>query len=203
MSDDTPSQAMRPHGIVGRLFAVLMEQMNEKTYRWSIDRLRANKPQSLYEIGFGTGRMLELAAERLGVRRLRGVDPSDLMVATAARRLRRWKRKADVDLRAGDDTASFWPDEIFDAIVALRSFQFWSDPDATFAVLRRQVSPEGRLVLVLRRHGRNPPTWLPDPISRSADEIGGTLTTLANAGFAVVHKKAIDKASYGIVAAPR
>lgn len=201
MSAGAPSQAMRPHGIVGRLFAILMERMNERAYRWTVDRLRTEGPQSLYEIGFGTGRMLELAVQRLGVQRLRGVDPSDLMVSAATRRLRRFKRKVDVDLRIGDDTAPFWQSETFDAIAALHSFQFWSDPARTLAALREQLSAKGRLVLVLRQHGKNPPQWLPNPISRSGTEIVGARAALAAAGFRIVHEETIDRASHGIVAA--
>jgi len=202
MSPDKPSQAQQPHGIMGRLFAVLMERMNERTYRWTIDRLRDAEPQSFYEIGFGTGRLLELAIQRLGVQRVRGVDPSDLMVARATGRLSGYKRKVDIDLRIGDDTSTFWNAEKFDAVAALHSFQFWSEPAATFAALRERMSPHGRIVLILRSHGKRPPQWLPNPISRSGDEVAGTKAALAAARFAVTFEEAIDRASHGIVAAP-
>ena len=201
MSADT-AQAMRPSGLVGRLFGAVMERMNAHTYRWTLNHLRPTNPQSLYEIGFGTGRLLELAARSLHVRRLYGVDPSDLMVETAATRLRKFERKIDIDLRAADDSASFWPDQTFDAIVALHSFQFWPVPAKTLAALRRQLSPSGTLTIVLRRHGRRPPQWLPNPISRSSDEIAGTISALKEAGFLVVVSASIDKASHGIVAKP-
>jgi SAM-dependent methyltransferase len=202
MSETNPSQAMRPHGIVGRLFACLMENMNEKAYRWTIDHLRDRRPERFYEIGFGTGRLLELAADTLGTRRLRGVDPSKLMVETATNRLRKFKRKADIDLRVGDDTSSFWGGEKFDAVAALHSFQFWADAPATLGRVREQLSPGGSLVIVLRRHGKNPPSWLPNPISRSRDEIASTKAALAVAHFAVNLETAIDRTSYGIVVAP-
>jgi SAM-dependent methyltransferase len=199
MSFDKSPQAQHPHGVMGRLFAVLMERMNERTYRWTIDHLRDAKPESFHEIGFGTGRLLELAIRRLHVQRVRGVDPADLMVATATRRLRGFSRKVDIDLRVGDDTSALWSNETFDALAALHSFQFWSNPDATLRTLRGRLSPRGRLVLILRSHGKHPPQWLPNPISRSGDEIEGTRQALVAARLNIVHEQAIDRASHGFV----
>jgi len=198
MSDQP--QAQHPHGLLGRLFGCLMERMNESAYRWVISALRETKPQSLYEIGFGTGRMLELASRELRLNRLRGVDPSALMLATARHRLRK-HTKANVDLRLGDDTSNHWPEEEFDGVIALHSFQFWNEPEKTLRGLRARLSENGRLALVLRQHGKNPPDWLPNLLSRSGDEIPATLAALRSAGFAILGSETLDHASHGIVAA--
>jgi len=174
--------------------------MNESAYRWVISALRETKPQSLYEIGFGTGRMLELASRELRLNRLRGVDPSALMLATARHRLRK-HTKANVDLRLGDDTSNHWPEEEFDGVIALHSFQFWNEPEKTLRGLRARLSENGRLALVLRQHGKNPPDWLPNLLSRSGDEIPATLAALRSAGFAILGSETLDHASHGIVAA--
>lgn len=202
MTETNLSQAMRPHGLLGRIFAALMERMNEGSYRWAINRLQDAPPKSLYEIGFGTGRFLELAASKLKVRRLRGVDPAELMVAMAARRLRKHAKSCEVDVRAGDDTAAYWPTEAFEAVAAIHSFQFWSDPANTLTRLRTQLAPQGKLVLILRNHGRNPPAWLPNPISRSGREVENTKAALAAVRFALLADKRIDSASHGLVARP-
>ena len=202
MTQSNESQAMRPRGLAGRLFAALMERMNEGSYLWAIDRLQQTKPQSIYEIGFGTGRFLELAAGKLHVRRIRGVDPAELMVATAKKRLRKFKQNADIEVRLGDDSATPWTAESFDVIAAVHSFQFWKDPAKTLTRLRGQLSPQGRLVLILRSHGRNPPSWLPNPISRSGNELAGAKAALTAAEFAVLLDQKIDGASHGLIAGP-
>lgn len=202
MTETNLSQAMRPHGVLGRIFAALMERLNEGSYRWAIDALKDTPPKSLYEIGFGTGRFLELAASKLKVRRLRGVDPAELMVGMAANRLRKFAKACEIEVRTGDDAATYWPTETFEAVAAIHSFQFWSDPANTLARLRTQLAPHGKLVLILRNHGRNPPAWLPNPISRSGNEVVGTRAALAAAQFALVIDQPIDTASHGLVARP-
>ena len=203
MTDTHKPQAMEPSGVTGRLFACLMERMNEKAYRWVTDRLDNSAPRRLHEIGFGTGRFLELAATRLPVTRATGVDPSELMVARARKRLARRHPSLQVDLRQGTDASDFWAGEPIDACVALHSFQFWQNPDQTLRRLRDRLHQKGLLVLVLRRHGRNPPAWLPNPVSRSAEEIPETRRLLEKTGFSLVTDEALDSASWGLVTTPR
>jgi SAM-dependent methyltransferase len=195
-------QPMRPSGRVGRIFGWLMARLNKPAYRWTVDQLRSIQPKSILEIGFGTGHLLSLAIRKLKPKpkRVAGRDPSDLMVETAQKRLRRFRKKVALDIAKGDDSAL--PEGPFDAIVALHSFQFWADPTATLAKLRRMLTPEGRLILVLRRHysGRVS-KWIPNPLSHSADEISATCAAAEAAGFTLVGMKGISKSSQGLVLA--
>jgi SAM-dependent methyltransferase len=195
------AQAMRPSGRIGSIFGFVMARLNGKAYRWTVEQLRPFQPKSFLEIGFGTGHLLRLAIKVLKLQRVAGVDPSELMVETARKRLRRLARKITVDVRQGDDTAL--PDGPFDAIAALHSFQFWSDPDAALARIRARIAPQGRLVLVLRTHPGKAPAWLPNPLSRAGNEIATACAALERAGFVVTGMQGIARASQGIVAAPR
>ena len=87
-------QAMRPSGNVGRVLGWLMRRLNRPAYRWTVEQLRSAHPKSLLEIGFGTGDLLALAAKRLKLARVAGVDPSQLMLDMAKKRLRRFRKKA-------------------------------------------------------------------------------------------------------------
>ncbi|HWA90396.1 MAG TPA: class I SAM-dependent methyltransferase [Rhizomicrobium sp.] len=199
MAGRTLPQAMRPSGKTGRIFGWLMARLNRGAYYWTVDQLRTAKPKSLLEIGFGTGHLLKLALQSLTLERAAGVDPSALMVEAARKRLRR--AKVPLDIREGDDTTL--PDGRFDAVLALHSFQFWSDPDAALGRIRARLAPGGRLVLVLRTHKGKAPKWLPNPISRSGNEIAGACAALERAGFSVTAMQGISKGSQGIVAIPR
>lgn len=191
-------QAMRPSGRVGRVFGWVMARLNRHAYRWTVAQARAANPKSFLEIGFGTGHLLKTAVKSLKLERASGVDPSELMVETAQKRLKRLAKKAALDIRKGDDAAL--PDGPFDVIAALHSFQFWSDPDAALGRVRERLAPDGRLILVLRVHARKAPKWIPNPLSRSGNEIAETCGALQRAGFSVVGMQGISKASQGIVA---
>lgn len=177
---------MRPEGLAGRIFGRVMEAMNEGAYRHALALLDPTRDATIVEIGFGTGRFLELLLERLPDGRAAGVDPATTMVDVARSRRTIRAAGARADLRLGEAARLPWPDGTFDAAVALHSFQFWADPLAAAREVLRVLRPQGRLVVVLREHppGRAP-AWLPNAISRSADEPGGARACLRQAAFLI------------------
>jgi len=182
---------------MGRIFGWLMGRLNAKSYRWAIAQLEPVKPQSMLEIGFGTGDLLKLAARKLKPRKIAGVDPSELMLETARKKLKRFRKKADIELKLGDDTNL--PDGPFDAVVAAHSFQFWADPHATLARLRAMLAPNGRLILVLRPHySKGVANWIPNPLSHSGNEVSATIAAAQAAGFVLTATAAISKSSQGL-----
>jgi len=173
---------MRPDGAAGRVFGRLMEALNAPAYAFALRLLRLQSDCDVLEIGFGTGRMIELILQN-SHGRVFGVDPSAAMVDVACRR-RRVRQAGDrIDLRLGDDTLLDFPARSLDRIVAIHSFQFWTDPAATTARLVALLRPGGRLVLVLRDHSRRAPKWLPNPLSRQPDEPAAVERLLGAFGF--------------------
>ena len=183
-SASKPPLPMRPEGLAGRLFGLVMERLNAPAYRRAVELLAPRAGERVLEVGFGTGRLVEgLLAAAPGVQ-VAGVDPTPTMVATASRRRAVRDAGDRVDLRLGTDAALPWPAHSFDASAAVHSFQFWPDPARSLAELRRVLAPRGRLLLVLRDHSRRAPAWLPNPISRSGHEAEAALGLLTEAGFA-------------------
>ncbi|HEY4943869.1 MAG TPA: class I SAM-dependent methyltransferase [Rhizomicrobium sp.] len=193
---------MRPTGLRGRIFGHLMEWLAAPNYHWVIRQLRSVRPRSYLEIGFGTGRLAQLAAERFMPRRIYGVDPSNLMLRTALKKLSRFDGKTALHLRLGDDALlKTWPDGPFDAVVAAHSWQFWRNPVATLLRVRSLLAPQGRFVLVVRRHILGDAAkWIPNPVTMSGDELGGLRAALAAAGFRIVTDETLSSGSRGIVA---
>lgn len=183
MSGSGVSQAMRPHGATGRLFAVAMEWINTPAYRRAAELIGPGAEDRVLELGFGTGALLAMLAPRMAGGLLAGIDPSALMVRQTQARLARFAPLLRLDIRQGTDRDLSWPDAHFTHVAALHSFQFWADPDATLLRIGTLLRPSGRLLLVLRSHSRRSPDWLPNPVSRSADEVGATLAALRRAGF--------------------
>jgi SAM-dependent methyltransferase len=196
-------QPMRPSGLAGRIFGLLMEWLASPNYHWAIRQLTAVKPKSYLEIGFGTGRLAQLVTRRYAVTRLCGVDPSELMLKTASRRLRRFARRATLDLRLGDDTLlASWPEGSFDAIVASHSWQFWSDPEPTLRRVNDLLSPSGRFVMVVRRHiSSGVIGWIPNAVTKSGDELGGLRAMLTACGFHIVVDERLSTGSHGLAMA--
>ncbi len=190
-------QAMRPSGMKGKIFGWLMGRRNQPVYLWAVEQLRPIGPRSIVEIGFGTGHFLTLAKDALKPARIAGVDPSELMVETAQKRLACFRKTVAIDLKKSDDT-DLPKDGPFDAVVALHSFQFWTDPVATLAEIRELLAPQGRFVIVLRL--RNKRSEIANPLCRRGkDEVSRACTAFEKAGFVILGMGGISKTSHGIV----
>jgi len=176
-------QAMQPHGFRGRVFGWLMDRFNARTQDCALHRLDVQPTDAILEIGFGTGRLLRKIAKKAKDGFVAGVDPSELMLQRAAKRTRRFRKKGRVELVLGDASALPWPDAHFDKVTALHCFQFWGDPAHDAAEVRRVLKPGGQFVLILRRHRKAGPKWLPNPISRTDQEIVGAFQLLSSCGF--------------------
>jgi ubiquinone/menaquinone biosynthesis C-methylase UbiE len=192
-------QAMHPTGRTGRIFGWLMGRLNKPAYRWTVEQLRGTQPKSLLEIGFGTGHLLSLATKKLKLAKVDGVDPSELMVETAKKRMRKFRKRAEIHLKLGDDSALPLVGS-YDAVVALHSFQFWTHPTTTLTHIRPLLSPNGRFVLVLRLNKNRKAA--PNPLSRSGDEVSQAIHAAQQAGFVVLCVNGIAKSSQGIVFGP-
>jgi SAM-dependent methyltransferase len=173
---------MRPEGLAGRLFGVLMEVINAPAYGFALDLLELGPADDVLEIGFGTGAMIQLILAHTGGV-VAGVDPAATMVKVASHRHRVRAAGPRVRLALGTDAGVAAAGSAFDRVVALHSFQFWENPQATMARLNVLLRPGGRLVLVLRRCARGDADGLPNPLSRGADEAGAALELLRESGF--------------------
>jgi SAM-dependent methyltransferase len=173
----------RPSGTIGRLFGWTMERLNEHAYRKALAALSPCDGEAFLEIGFGTGRFIEKLLGSGPASRVCGIDPTETMVEVAQGRRIVRQNQARVDIRRGEACPLPWPDRTFDAVVAIHSFQFWHDPSAAMAEIRRVLVPGGRLLLVLRDHSSRAPDWLPNQISRSGHEVDGTRALVLQAGF--------------------
>ncbi len=176
-------QAMEPRGLTGRVFGWMMERLNAPTYEAVIRIMAPANGYAVLDVGFGTGAMLARLADHIAVGTLAGIDPSALMVETARVRLQRYKPDFRVDLQEGTVARLPWADQSFDTVTALHSFQFWEDPGAGLSEAARVLRHGGKAVFVLRDHGKKPPQWLPNPLSRAGDEAQALKGLLRQAGF--------------------
>ncbi|NWG08414.1 MAG: class I SAM-dependent methyltransferase [Chloroflexi bacterium] len=165
-----------PSGISGKFFGRIMEWLNSGAYYKTIKALEPKKDERFLEIGFGTGRFAELLLTGTSGVFMAGLDPTSTMVVTAQQRFKRKGLGNQVDFREGTDEIIPWDNEDFDAVIAIHSFQFWQNPENTFKEINRVLKPNGRMILVFRNHSSNPPDWLPNPISRSGQEVELTTT---------------------------
>jgi ArsR family transcriptional regulator len=101
--------------------------------------------RAMLDIGTGTGRMLELLADRY--ERAIGIDTSPAMLAVARANLER-AGIAHARVRLGDGTNLPVVRDSFDLVVIHQVLHFLDDPDRALAEAAGALAPGGRLLVV-------------------------------------------------------
>jgi ubiquinone/menaquinone biosynthesis C-methylase UbiE len=139
----------RPHGVTGRVAGWVMAHRGSNRQRnfWVVSLLDVQPTDRVLEIGFGPGLAIAELARRASRGRVYGIDHSEVMVRQASRRNAAAIRAERVELlyASVDRLPRF--DEPLDAIVAVNSVGFWSNPTEQLSELRSLLRPGGRIAL--------------------------------------------------------
>ena len=185
-------QLGRPHGVVGRRFAVLLNRGNRLAVAGAIDAADVTAGKTVADIGFGGGLGLELLLQRVGEQgTVHGVEIAEDMLTRARTRFAAQIGAGRLRLVDGSLTALPVDDGSLDAAISVNTVYFVSDLDAACAELARVLRPGGRAVLGIG----DPDAMARLPFTaygfqlRPIDEI---IAALKNAGFADVDQRRLD-----------
>jgi ubiquinone/menaquinone biosynthesis C-methylase UbiE len=146
---ESMNQFALPHGFGGRVVGLLMAVLNTDMERRAVKILSLSGGESVLEVGFGPGVGIRLLAKRLPRGFVAGIDPSEVMIAQAARRNRPAIEAGRVELRAG--TASSLPFDVdrFDAAVSVNNIQEWPSLRRDLGEVWRVLKPNGQLAVAV------------------------------------------------------
>jgi len=143
-------QSRRPAGWFGEVVARVMAFETATANRFAVECLGVASHEAVLEVGCGHGRTLEALARQANGGFVAGIDPSDVMVRLASRRLRRPIAGGRAAVRRAEACRIPFADGRFDAVLAVHVLYFWPDCRAEIRELRRVLRPGGRLVLGFR-----------------------------------------------------
>lgn len=177
-------QSSRPYGWLGEIVARVMSVETRAANRIALEELAVQDGEVVLEIGCGHGRTLERV---LGsrCRHAAGIDPSDVMVRLARRRLRRWIESGRAAVSLASSAKIPHADSSFDVAFAVHVVYFWREPEEELREIRRVLRPGGRLLIAYRPREEQALAALPASVYalRTADEIEGLL---GRSGFVAV-----------------
>ncbi len=174
-------QSRRPSGWLGEIVARVMALETAPANRMAVQEFAVRAEEKVLEIGCGHGRTLARLAES-PCASLAGIDPSEVMVRLARKRMRRWIEAGRAEVSLASSTKIPHADGRFDAALAVHVVYFWNEPLADLREVRRVLRPGGRVLLGYRPRDEQTLAALPATVYalRSVDEIEGLL---AESGF--------------------
>jgi SAM-dependent methyltransferase len=174
-------QSRQPSGWLGEIVARVMAFETEPANRIAVEELAVQAEETVLEIGCGHGRTLARLAEA-PCAYAAGIDPSDVMLRLARKRMRRWIETGRAELSLASSAKIPHPDGRFDAALAVHVVYFWNEPLADLREVRRALRPGGRVLLGYRPRDDGTVAMLPATVYalRSVDEIEALL---AESGF--------------------
>jgi SAM-dependent methyltransferase len=178
-------QSRRPSGWLGEIVARVMAFETQPANRIAVEQLAARPGEAVLEIGCGHGRTLARLAKTPRAC-LAGIDPSDVMVRLARKRMRAWIDAGRAEVSLASSTRIPHPDGRFDAALAVHVVYFWNQPLADLREIRRVLRPGGRVLLGYRARDEQTLASLPATVYtlRSVEEIEKLLT---ESGFVEIH----------------
>lgn len=185
-------QLGRPHGLVGRGVAVLLNRGNRKAVACAVEAAAAAPGNTVADIGFGGGLGLDLFLRRVGLHgTVYGVEVAEDMLTRARARFATQIAAGSLRLVNGSLTALPLDDKSLDAAITVNTVYFVADLDAVCAQLARVLRPGGRAVIGIGD---------PDAMARlpftaygfTLRPIDDVIAALKRAGFRSVQQRRLD-----------
>ena len=186
-------QLGRPHGLLGRGVAVLLNRGNRPAVAGAVDATEATAGQTVADIGFGGGLGLDLFLRRVAPQgTVYGVEVAEDMLARARARFADESAAGQMRLVKGSLTALPLDENSLDAAISVNTVYFVSDLDAACAELARVLRPGGRAVLGVGdpdAMARLPFT----PYGFTLRPVAEIVAALKNAGFTGIEDRHLDE----------
>jgi ubiquinone/menaquinone biosynthesis C-methylase UbiE len=169
----------RPQGVLGRLGGIIMARMNADCGAWVSEVLEIGPRDSVLEVGFGPGVVIQRVLKLAPAGNVAGIDQSREMVEQARARNATAIQSGRADLRHGSVESLPFEDYSFDKALAINSMQVWPDAVAGLREIRRVKKSGGRIALGFTRYSGQPNQ--------------GLIETLTLAGFTKAYMAETDR----------
>jgi ubiquinone/menaquinone biosynthesis C-methylase UbiE len=178
-------QSRCPSGVIGRLIGRIMATETAPANEHALRLLHLMPTDHVLEVGFGHGRTIQLAADKLPHGLVAGVDLSEQMLRMASRRNRHHIAAGRVALKLSDAMPLPFPDGSFDKVYCVHVLYFWPEPRDQMREILRVLKPAGRFVVGFHARSDARAADFPRSVYRfyEADEVE---SLLADCGFQAI-----------------
>jgi ubiquinone/menaquinone biosynthesis C-methylase UbiE len=136
-----------PKGLFGWFIGQFMNHFNKGIIQQTINLLPTSRNQKVVEIGFGSGKALQLASRELVDAHFYGFDISEKMIKSARRRNRKLMRDGRLKLELASISAIPLKDDFIDTIYTINTIYFWKNLDKGCQEVNRILKKDGLFII--------------------------------------------------------
>ena len=141
-------QARRPEGLFGRIVMKLVFDLGNNTINnFVYDLMAVQTDDRIIEIGSGTGKLLNMMAQRIERGIVEGVDFSNEMVSLSNKRNKKNISKGKVKIVEGDFENMHYEKNSYSKACSVNTIYFWNSPISTAQKIAEILEPTGKLIL--------------------------------------------------------
>ena len=178
----------RPRGLLGRLGGHIMARTNAECGAWVSDLLEIASNDSVLEVGFGPGALINHLSKLAPAGRVAGIDPSREMVEQACARNSSAIQNGGVYLQCGSVESLPFEGNTFDKALAINSMHVWPDVVAGLREIRRVMKSGARIALGFNLYSGHSKDGLTDTLL-SAGFVKASLVEDPSKGFCALATK--------------
>jgi ubiquinone/menaquinone biosynthesis C-methylase UbiE len=170
-------QFSHPTGWLGWWIGQIVAVTNRTQSEWVLESISVQPDDYILEMGFGAGTDITLVSALAIHGFVAGIDRSAVMVRQAKQRNAAAIEAKQVELHCGCALSIPYPDAMFDKIFSINVVQFWTNPLAELAELKRVLKSGGSIALAIQPR-------IPNASEATSQATGKFLLKLLNeAGF--------------------
>lgn len=155
----TKEECRKYYNSLGKWYDLLSGSFEKKFRNIGIKELRVNNGDKILEIGFATGKAIEIFAKQVGkTGKVYGIDLSDKMVEITKRKISISENNELVELKCGDATNLPYRTDHFDKIFISFTLELFDTPEIPFVLdeCRRVLKDDGRICVISMSKCGNP-----------------------------------------------
>ena len=136
-----------PSGIFGRLLMRLLNRGNAGMNDVTCEQLELQPENSVLEIGFGGGYLLNKVAASQIPSFVAGVDPQPDVLQLGNKKFKGQIERGEIELKQASGENLPYKAQTFNKICTVNTVYFWSDPKIVLQECDRVLKPNGKLII--------------------------------------------------------
>jgi arsenite methyltransferase len=185
-------QLGHPSGVRGRLIGAALNRGNRRFVHTAAQALEVRAGAVVADVGFGGGIGLKFLLAEVGQSgQVHGVEVSETMLSSAARRYRRQLATGQLLLHSASATQLPFGDGALQGVLTVNTVYFMADLDSAAAEFARVIESSGRIVVGLA----DPDVMEKMPFTRTGFRlrpVTEVIDTLRGVGLTVEHRRISD-----------